>query len=127
MYAPPPGTASTSERAHTAAETWTPSEPEEIIAIFSDMLRAVLGDGAKKRQAGSKPSWKVDVHEPALWSHINKWKHGELVDEDSGAHPLVHQACRALMIAWQETEALERRRFQEMLERNTHTYTGSQP
>ncbi len=84
-------------------EGWTPAEPEEIIAIFSDMMRQVLGDGARKRAAGSKPSWKVDVHEPALWSHINKWKHGERADADSGAHPLSHLAVRAFMIAWQET------------------------
>jgi hypothetical protein len=46
----------------------------------------------------------MDVsHEPAVFSHLNKWKHGEWQDPDSGAHPLVHLAWRALAIAYQET------------------------
>lgn len=73
------------------------------------MLRAATGDGAKKRQAGTKPSWKVDTsHEGAIFSHITKWKRGEKADADSGAHPLVHAAWRALAIAWQENEAARR-------------------
>lgn len=85
------------------SEDWTPSEPEEIIAIFSDLLRAATGDGAAKRRAGEKPSWKVDTsHEGAIFSHLTKWKRGELVDPDSGAHPLVHAAWRCLAIAYQE-------------------------
>ncbi len=85
-------------------EEWTPAEPEEIIAIFSGMLRAATGDGAAKRRSGTKPSWKVDdSHEGAIFSHITKWKRGEKVDADSGAHPLVHAAWRCLAIAWQET------------------------
>jgi hypothetical protein len=83
---------------------WTPAEPEEILDTFRGMLAAATGDGAKKRAAGEKVSWKVDPgHEAALFSHLNKWKHGELVDKDSGAHPLVHLAWRALAIAWQES------------------------
>lgn len=87
-------------------EVWVPSEPDEILDTFRDMLRAATGDGAAKRQAGAKPSWRVDPsHEAALFSHLNKWKHGELVDKDSGAHPLTHLAWRALALAHQETEA----------------------
>lgn len=85
---------------------WTPSEPDEILDIFRGMLAEATGDGAAKRRAGTKPSWKVDTsHEAAVWSHISKWKHVELVDADSGAHPMVHVAWRALAIAWQETHA----------------------
>lgn len=83
---------------------WNPSEPDEIVAEFSGMLRMVTGDGAKKRSAGLKPSWKVDQsHEGAAFSHLTKWKRDEKVDPDSGAHPLVHAAWRLLAIAWQET------------------------
>jgi hypothetical protein len=82
------------------------SEQAEILGWFSHMLQAASGDGGKKRQAGLKPSWKIDPsHEAAMFSHINKWKHGERVDADSGSHPLVHLAWRALAIAWQETHA----------------------
>ena len=68
------------------------------------MLAVPTGDGGKKRAAGEKPSWKVDQsHKAALFSHLYKWERGDKVDEDSGAHPLVHLAWRALAIAWQET------------------------
>ena len=38
-----------------------------------------------------------------MFSHLSKWKHGDLKDKDSGSHPLVHLAWRALAIAYQET------------------------
>ena len=80
------------------------AEQYEILGTFYELLRAATVDGAKKRAAGLKPSWKIDAsHEAAIFSHLNKWKHGEKVDPDSGAHPLVHLAWRALAIAWQET------------------------
>lgn len=84
--------------------TYDPGEQDEIIDEFAQMLRAVTADGGRKRAAGVKPSWKVDPsHEAAIFSHLNRWKHGERVDPDSGAHPLVHLAFRALAIAAQET------------------------
>lgn len=84
------------------------SEQAEVLGWFNEMLRSVTADGGRKRAAGTKPSWKVDAsHEPAIFSHLNKWKHGEKVDKDSGVHPLVHMAWRALAIAWQETQAIE--------------------
>lgn len=79
------------------------SEQDEIIEEFTKMLRVVTGDGGKKRNAGLKPSWKVDPsHEAAIFSHLMKWKKQELVDPDSGQHPLVHAAWRCLAIAWRE-------------------------
>lgn len=87
-------------------EPWTASEPDEIIDEFTTLLRMATGDGAAKRRAGEKPSWKVDdSHEGAIFSHLTKWKRGEKIDPDSGAHPLVHAAWRCLAIAWQETHA----------------------
>lgn len=83
---------------------WTPAEPELIILTFAGMLRTVTGDGAAKRRSGVKVSWKIDPgHEAAIFSHLTKWKRGERVDGDSGAHPLTHAAWRCLAIAWQET------------------------
>lgn len=71
------------------------------------MLRGPTGDGSKKRRAGAKPPWwRDDSHEAAIFSHLNKWKHGEKRDPDSGQHPLVHMAWRALAIAYQETHGL---------------------
>jgi hypothetical protein len=83
--------------------TYDPAEQQEIASIFAAMLAQATGDGGKKRATGEKPVWTRDPsHEAALFSHLNKWKHGELVDPDSGAHPLVHLAWRALAIAYQE-------------------------
>jgi len=79
-------------------------EQAEVAGWFAEMLRAATSDGGVKRAAGTKPSWKVDPsHEAAIFSHLSKWKHGERIDADSGQHPLVHLAWRALAIAWQET------------------------
>ena len=79
-------------------------EQQVLMSVFSRMLKQVTKDGANKRAAGTKPPWFVDpTHEAAIFSHLNKWKHGEKNDADSGAHPLVHMAWRALAIAYQET------------------------
>lgn len=79
-------------------------EVDDLLARFMEELRKPTGDGAKKRQAGSKPPWYLDdSHEGAAFSHITKWKRGELVDPDSGAHPLVHSAWRLLAIACKES------------------------
>ena len=78
-------------------------EQAEVMEAFTQLLRASSEDGGKKRAAGLKPSWKIDTsHEAAIFSHLNKWKHGERKDTESGAHPLVHLAWRALAIAFQE-------------------------
>lgn len=78
-------------------------EVDTILELFLEELRKPLGDGKSKLDRGDKPPWYSDPdHEPAVFSHITKWKKGELVDPDSGAHPLVHGACRMLMIALQE-------------------------
>lgn len=80
------------------------NERTTVLNVFMAMLAGVTGDGSKKRQAGLKPPWWRDgSHEAAIFSHLNKWKHGEKQDKDSGAHPLVHLAWRALAIAYQET------------------------
>jgi hypothetical protein len=85
-------------------EVYDSSEQDELLAIFTDMLGAPTRDGGRKRARGDKPSWKVDPsHEAAIFSHLDKWKHGMKKDPVSGAHPLVHLAWRALAIAWQET------------------------
>jgi hypothetical protein len=87
------------------SETYDPSEQDELLDTFREMLKAATGDGGKKRAAGTKPSWKVDPsHLAAVFSHLNAYFHGEKVDPDSGAHPFVHAAWRMLAIAWQETE-----------------------
>lgn len=79
------------------------AEVEDLLERFIEGLRAVSGDGSKKRQAGTKPPWyEDDDHERGLFSHITKWKAGELVDSDSGRHPLWHTAWRAAAIACRE-------------------------
>jgi len=80
------------------------NEQRIVIDTFTNMLDAATKDGGRKRAAGIKPPWWEDqAHEAAIYSHLNKWKHGEKADKDSGAHPLVHLAWRALAIAYQET------------------------
>lgn len=80
------------------------AEQAEIVTELAEMIAAVLRDGGRKRAAGLKPSWKVDgSHFAAIFSHLNKYMHQELVDSDSGQHPFVHLGVRALMVAWQET------------------------
>lgn len=85
-------------------ESYDATEQQVVIQEFLKMLWSVTKDGGKKRAKGEKPEWWRDTsHEAAIFSHINKWKHGETVDKDSGVHPLVHLAWRALAIAYQET------------------------
>jgi len=80
------------------------SEQGLVNEVFKALLASATGDGGKKRAAGLKPPWWRDpAHEAAIFSHLNKWKRGETVDPDSGAHTLVHFAWRALAIAYQET------------------------
>jgi hypothetical protein len=84
--------------------SYDPSEQDVILDVFGKMLATSTKDGGAKRARGEKPPWWRDPsHEAAIFSHLNKWKHGERKDPDSGAHPLVHLAWRALAIAYQET------------------------
>lgn len=86
-----------------SATDWQ-AEREDVLARFEQELRKATGDGSRKRQAGEKPPWYRDPsHEGAVFSHITKWKRGETVDPDSGAHPLVHAAWRLLAIACQDS------------------------
>jgi hypothetical protein len=85
------------------ADEWV-QERADVLRRFQEELSKATGDGSKKRQAGEKPPWHKDnSHEGAIFSHITKWKRGEKVDPDSGAHPLVHAAWRCLAIACQES------------------------
>lgn len=80
------------------------NERDDLLDRFLFELSKATGDGSKKRQAGEKPPWYLDDgHEGAIFSHITKWKRGEKVDPDSGAHPLVHAAWRCLAIACKES------------------------
>jgi len=85
-------------------ESYDRTEQDAILEVFSTMLAEVTKDGGQKRQAGLKPPWWRDEgHLPAIFSHLYKYFHGELNDPDSGVHPFVHLAWRALAIAYQET------------------------
>lgn len=79
-------------------------ERADVLARFAAELAKATGDGSRKRQAGTKPPWyEDDTHEAAMFSHLMKWKRGDTIDPDSGAHTLVHLAWRALAIACKET------------------------
>ena len=86
--------------------TYDPSEQDELLDIFHEMLKGPTRDGGSKRAAGHKVPWKQDPsHLPAVFSHLNRYMHGEKADPDSGVHPLIHAAWRCLAIAWQETSS----------------------
>lgn len=92
------------------------AERTDILFRFSNELHKATGDGSAKRQAGTKPPWWNDPdHEAAIFSHITKWKRGELVDPDSGAHPLVHAAWRCLAIACAESGNVPNEHFLEAI------------
>ena len=78
-------------------------ERKKVLDQFTELLAQVTMDGSKKRQRGEKDPWWKDGHENAMRRHLIRWALGELHDPDSGAHPLVHVAWRALAIAYQET------------------------
>lgn len=80
------------------------AERQDVLDRFTQELAKATGDGSKKRQSGQKPPWYVDgAHEAAIFSHLAKWKRGETIDPDSGAHTLVNCAWRCLAIACKET------------------------
>lgn len=79
-------------------------EREDLLWRFVEELEKPTYDGSNKRASGNKPPWyDDDSHWPAVFSHITKYLKGELVDPDSGAHPLVHASWRLLAIACRET------------------------
>lgn len=80
------------------------NERDDVLHRFMEELRVPTGDGSHKRASAGKPPWYTDPsHEAAMFSHLTNWKRGEVVDPDSGSHPLVHLAWRALAIACKET------------------------
>ena len=84
--------------------SYDPLEQDEVLDTIRQMLAWATRDGGVKRAAGLKPSWKVDEsHKDAMYRHLQRWEYGEGADKDSGAHPLVHVAWRALALAWQES------------------------
>ena len=85
------------------SEAYDPAEQDRLLAEFHAMLASVARDGGRKRARGGKPPWWRDnTHLAAIFSHLNAWFHGVRVDEDSGVHPFIHLAFRALAIAWQD-------------------------
>lgn len=90
-----------------AQQAYDPTEQDVILAEFMAQLKLATKDGGAKRARGEKPPWWRDRgHIAAIYSHWAKWLRGELVDNDSGAHPLVHLAWRALAVAVQETKGM---------------------
>lgn len=93
------------KRVDTAPETVYDSREQEWIAeVFSEMLSQVTADGGRKRQRAEKPPWWQDpTHIAGIFSHLARYFRGENQDPDSGQHPFVHLAWRALAKAYQDT------------------------
>jgi hypothetical protein len=91
--------------------SYDPREQLEIEEAFLELLRAATVDGAKKRKAGKKVSWKYDQqHLNAFHRHVGRvYLDPGGVDTDSGASHWVAVAWRALALAWQETHRAEAR------------------
>lgn len=82
---------------------YDPAEQDVILETFCQMLKRPTADGGRKRELGDKEPWTTDPgHEAAMFRHLDRWSKGERRDPDSGAHPLIHVAWRALALAWQE-------------------------
>src|SRR5438874_12991527 len=65
--------------------TYDDSEQDVLLREFLRMLKGVTKDGGRKRAKGEKPPWwRDDKHIPAIFSHLNKYFHGEKIDADSG-------------------------------------------
>jgi hypothetical protein len=80
------------------------AEIVDEVERFRSMILEPIADGSMKRQRGEKPPWWQDpTHKEALFSHYHNYLIGIKHDPDSGAHPLVHLAVRALMQAAIET------------------------
>ena len=61
------------------------TEQEEVLRIFGGMLAGPTGDGKKKREAGTKPLWKVDPgHEAAMYRHLDAWEGTEWINSAPG-------------------------------------------
>jgi hypothetical protein len=83
--------------------SYVDTEQDEILRTFAKMMRPVVADGGRKRAAGEKVHWMQDPgHLESLNRHLARYERGELVDGDSGAHPLAHAAVRCLMLAAQD-------------------------
>jgi hypothetical protein len=79
-------------------------EVDDLMARFTDELWKPTGDGQKKRMSAGKPPWyKDDGHEAAMYRHLDVYEAGERFDPDSGCHPLISVAWRALAIACKQT------------------------
>lgn len=79
-------------------------ERQDVLKRFNVELAKVTQDGSNKRQKGLKKAWWQDTtHFDRAMSHIDKYVNDELIDKDSGQHPLVHAAWRLLAIACSET------------------------
>ena len=93
-------------QSYTVAVDGVPTrEQAEVLEAFAGLLLAAGADGGRKRAAGVKVSWTIDrEHRRGIYSHLGRWQEGERIDADSGAHPLVHVAWRALAVAWQEVD-----------------------
>ncbi len=78
-------------------------EQEVLMHVFMAMLWEPTKDGGRKRVAGIKvPWWRDPGHVEHMQNHLAAYEYGNKVDKDSGAHPLVHVAWRALAQAYQE-------------------------
>ncbi len=92
------------QRHEAASATVSIDERADLLSRFTAALEKPTYDGQAKRRRGEKPPWyNDDTHEAAMFRHIGRWKSGDKIDNDSGAHALVHVAWRALALALRET------------------------
>ena len=90
-------------------------EAKDLQARFFEELKRCTADGQNKRANHSKPPWYIDPgHEAAMYRHLEVYEAGEKFDPDSGAHPLVAVAWRALAIACRERGNVPRQFFDDL-------------
>lgn len=71
-----------------------------LMPVEFDDIVLVLMNGAEKYEAHgweNGVAFEKDANLASIRRHENDYKAGIIVDKDSGLHPLLHVACRAMM------------------------------
>ena len=77
-----------------------------LLPEFEEEVAKVLTMGAEKYEANNwqKVDDAKDRYYAALRRHLNAWRKGEKIDEESGLSHLAHVACNAMFLMYFDGE-----------------------